>query len=94
VPKLFYVYILASFRRALYVGMTNDIRRRVHEHWRWKLTACSSRYRTRYLVYIEAFPTRKAAIARETEIKKWRREKKRRLIESVNPTWHDMTLGW
>jgi putative endonuclease len=92
-PRLYFVFILSSFRRALYVGVTNDIRRRPAQHCSGQSTH-SARYRTRDLVYFEAIDDATAAITREKQIKSWRREKKRRLIASMNPEWRDLSLGW
>ena len=93
-PKKFYVYIMASRSRTLYVGVTNDLERRVAEHKRGQLPGFTSRYRVSRLVYFEATENVESAIAREKEIKGWRREKKVALIESSNPTWEDLSAEW
>jgi len=93
-PKKFYVYIMASRSRTLYVGVTNDLERRVDEHKRGQLPGFTSRYRVSRLVYFEATENVESAIAREKEIKGWRREKKVALIESSNPTWEDLSAEW
>jgi putative endonuclease len=85
------VYILASIRRILYVGVTRDLESRVVAHRR----AISDRsftahYRCERLVYFEVFEDVRAAIAREKQIKSWRRSKKIALIESVNADWVDL----
>ena len=86
----FFVYIVASRSRALYVGFTNDIRRRTREHKEGLIEGFSRKYKCNRLVYYETFQYVNNAINREAEIKKWRRDKKVRLIQSVNPTWEDL----
>jgi putative endonuclease len=86
-----FVYILASASRTLYVGITNDLARRVQEHREGRPTAFTSKYNIGRLVYFEEYDGPIAAIAREKEVKRWRREKKIKLIESVNPNWTDLT---
>jgi putative endonuclease len=88
-----YVYILASTSRVLYVGVTNDIHRRVAEH-RAGLSSFSRRYRVRRLVYLEVIPGPRTAIAREKQIKKWTRARRVALIVSLNPRWLDFAKGW
>lgn len=87
--RLYCVYILASRSRNLYTGVTNDLQSRVLQH-RQGLSEFTARYRVFRLVYFEEFGDIRQAIAREKEIKGWRREKKIRLIESHNPTWTDL----
>jgi putative endonuclease len=93
--KQYYVYIMASFRQTLYVGVTNDLRRRVYQH---KTTADPASFTSRYnvdrLVHFEVFNDVKDAIAREKQIKSWRRSKKITLIEAENPRWKDLSLDW
>ncbi|HEX9951854.1 MAG TPA: GIY-YIG nuclease family protein [Rubricoccaceae bacterium] len=85
----FYVYLLASRSRALYVGVTNDVARRVAEH-RMGLSVHTARYHIDRLVRVEAYPTARDAIAREKQLKAWRREKKTALVATDNPTWRDL----
>jgi len=92
--KLYYVYILASKSRVIYVGMTGFLLSRVLSHRAGEGSLFTRKYRIRRLVYYEAFHSVAAAIARETEIKKWRREKKVALIENKNPTWEDLAAEW
>jgi len=84
------VYILASRSRNLYTGMGNNLERRMIEHRQVLVPGFTSRYRIFRLVYFELFGDVRDAIAREKEIKAWRRQKKIRLIESYNPTWTDL----
>lgn len=83
-PRTYYVYILASASRTLYVGVTNDIIRRVRVH-RARQCAFTCRYRIRRLVYLEATTDVRAAIAREKQLKAFRREKKTALVSASNP---------
>ena len=85
------VYILASpNRRAIYVGITSDMGRRLEEH-RQGQSEHTSRYNIINLVYLESHDTALLAIDREKQIKRWRREKKIALIESANPEWLDLS---
>ena len=86
----FYVYITTNPEKTvLYVGVTNDLRVRLYQHCenRGKSDSFAGKYYCYNLVYYEHFSHIDHAIAREKEIKKWRREKKVALIESVNPGW-------
>lgn len=85
------VYILASPNgRALYIGVTTDLGRRLEEHRRG-LSNHTAQYNISRLVFIEAHETAPDAIAREKQLKKWRREKKIALIDSANPEWLDLS---
>jgi putative endonuclease len=88
------VYILNSLTGTLYVGVTNDLERRVLEHKRKRGSGFTKRYRVNRLAYYEETDDIYAAIAREKEIKGWLRKKKIALIRSVNPTWEDLSEGW
>jgi putative endonuclease len=88
--KTYYIYILASRSGVLYVGVTNDLVRRVWEHWNDLVPGFTKRYQTHQLVYFEETDDALAAISREKHIKKWLREWKVRLIESTNPGWRDL----
>jgi putative endonuclease len=92
--KLYYVYILASRSRAIYVGMTGFLMARVLSHRAGEASLFTQKYRIHRLVYYEVFHSVAAAIARETEIKKWRREKKVALIVKKNPAWEDLAAEW
>ena len=92
--RSYFVYIMASRSRTLYVGVTNDIARRVHEHRTGLTGGFTSRYRVTRLVYVQRFSRIREAIAAEKEIKRWRRSKKTALIESQNPTWIDLSEAW
>ena len=90
----YYVYIVASKSRVLYTGVTNSIRRRVWEHKHDLFPGFSRKYRCHRLVYVEEFQYVDKAIAREKQIKGWRRQKKVALIEASNPTWEDLSESW
>jgi putative endonuclease len=92
--KLYYVYILASRSRAIYVGMTGFLMNRILGHRTGEGSEFTRKYRIHRLVHYEVFHSVAAAIARETEIKKWRREKKIALIIQKNPTWEDLAAEW
>jgi putative endonuclease len=80
--------------RTLYVGFTNNIRERVWQHKAGSVEGFMNRYNIDTLVYIESFSDAISGIAREKQIKRWRREKKLRLIQKENPDWHDLSDGW
>lgn len=92
----FYVYILASRRNGtLYVGMTDDLSRRVWEHQTGAFPGFTRKYAVKTLVWSEAHETRDSAFVRERQIKKWKRQWKLQLIEELNPEWKDLVeAGW
>lgn len=92
--KRYYVYILASKSRVLYVGVTGALMARVLQHKSGEFEGFTQRYKVDRLVYYEVFQYVNNAIARETEIKKWRREKKIVLFEVDNPKWEDLAADW
>jgi len=92
--KRYYVYIMASKGRVLYVGVTGFLKARVLQHKACEVSGFTKRYKVARLVYFEAFRYVNNAIARETEIKKWRRGKKVALIEATNSTWEDLAADW
>ena len=93
--KQSYVYMMGSAsRRALYTGVTARLRKRVFQHKNNLIEGFSSKYKCHRLVYFEQFVNIKDTIAREKEIKGWRREKKDKLVESKNPGWKDLAADW
>ena len=87
----YFVYILASKRNGtLYVGITNDVIRRVDEHKRDMIAGFTKKYAVHTLVFYETFENPTDAIAYEKRLKRWRREWKVKLIEDRNPTWRDL----
>ena len=84
----YYVYVLSNkYNNVIYVGVTNNLTRRVYEHKNKLVEGFTKKYNVDKLVYYEYTNSIEAAIKREKEIKKWRREKKNKLIESMNPEW-------
>ena len=94
VSRTYYVYILASRSRNLYTGVTNNLERRIAQHRSGLIPGFTKRYRIFRLVHYELFGDIRMAIAREKEIKKWRHQKKVRLIERENPRWEDLSAEW
>ena len=92
--RSYWVYILASRTCTLYVGVTNDLQRRVFEHKEGQTPGFTKRYGVNRLVYFEGFGDVTQAIAREKELKGWRRARKVDLVESMNPEWRDLSQGW
>ena len=92
--KTFYVYILSNLHRTLYTGVTNDILQRMLAHKQGTGSKFAKRYNINRLVYFEETDEAYAAIAREKQIKGWKRQKKLELIESINPDWKDLSSDW
>ena len=90
----YYVYIMANLHRTIYIGVTNNLDRRVLEHKQRSVPGFTAKYGLAELVFHETFSDIRDAIAREKEIKGWRRDKKVALIETMNPEWHDLSEGW
>ncbi len=94
VLKTYYVYLMASNSGTLYVGVTSSLKRRVYEHKTGAIAGFTSKYHVKKLVHVETFKTAEAAIRREKQIKSWRREKKVNLVDTENPAWDDLAVGW
>ncbi len=91
----YYVYIvISSSRRAMYIGITNNLERRMFEHKNSIFEGFTKDYNVHRLVYFERFSNVNTAIAREKQLKGWRRAKKNALVETTNPSWKDMSDGW
>ena len=88
--KEYYVYIMTNRSGTLYAGMTNDLKRRVHEHKEKLIPGFTKKYNISKLVWFDRTNDVRAAIAYEKKIKGWLREKKVALIESKNPEWKDL----
>jgi putative endonuclease len=88
--RTYYVYIVASISRVVYIGVTNNLVRRVHEHKQGLVAGFTKRYQVDRLVYFGETTDVRVAIEREKQLKTWRREKKLALIEVANPQWNDM----
>ena len=93
-PKIYYVYILASQSRVLYIGMTSTIEHGVYQHKTHGFEGFTSKYNVTSLVYFERYGDVMTAIRREKEMKVWRREEKIQPIASTNPKWKDLSYGW
>ena len=92
---MYWVYILTNWsHKVLYIGVTNHLLRRLEEHRQEVVDGFSKRYHTHTLVYFESTNDIRSAIAREKELKGWRREKKNALISAANPDWHDLSADW
>lgn len=90
----YYVYIMTNVRHTvLYTGVTNHLARRISEHKSHIIPGFTKRYNVDILIYYEYFTQIEDALAREKQIKRWRREKKIHLIESTNPTWEEIQFG-
>ena len=92
--RVYFTYIIASQSRTLYTGVTGNLRKRIYQH-KWKeFEGFTAKYNCDRLVWYEGHHEVAIAIARETEIKAWRREKKIALIEKMNPGWMDLSRDW
>ena len=90
--KSYYIYIMASQRNGtLYIGVTNDLHRRVYEHANGSVKGFTEKYSVKVLVYFEATESIETAIQREKQLKKWNRAWKLELIEKNNPEWKDLS---
>ena len=92
--RTYYVYIMANESRMLYTGVTNKLERRVAEHKGKQIDGFTKTYNLASLVYLEQTEDIRAAIAREKQIKGWLRRKKVAVIESMNPSWRDLSVEW
>jgi putative endonuclease len=92
--RTYYAYIVASRTHALYIGVTGDLERRIAQHRDGAYGGFTEAYHCNPLVWFERYTTPGAAIAREKQLKGWRREKKIELIRRENPTWVDLSEEW
>jgi putative endonuclease len=92
--RTFHVYIMTNVSGTLYTGVTNNIERRVYEPQNHVTAGFTAKYRISKLLYYEEHDSASTAIAREKQIKGWRRRRKIELIESVNPNWKDLAADW
>ena len=91
----YYVYILTNWNdNVMYIGVTNNLERRLFEHQNELIEGFTKTYHVHKLVYFEETSDVRAAIAREKQLKGWRREKKNELVEIMNPTWKDLSEDW
>lgn len=93
--KSYYVYILTNWNnKVMYIGVTNNLERRVYEHKNKLVEGFTQKYNVNKLVYFEETGDVLSALEREKEIKKWRREKKNNIVLGANPDWKDLSEGW
>jgi putative endonuclease len=92
--KEYYIYMLASRSRQLYVGMTSNLEQRVAQHKAKAIPGFTSRYNIDRLVWFESIGNAFDAVERERQLKNWRREKKEMLIEMDNAAWEDLAAEW
>ncbi len=91
--KRYHVYILTNYNNTtLYIGVTGDLARRLYEHKNGLIDGFTKKYHVNKLIYAEESSDIYAAINREKQLKKWRREKKVQLINSINPEWNELTV--
>ena len=89
----YFVYIVSNWNNnVIYIGVTNDLRRRISEHKNKAFKGFTQKYNTLKLIYYETYQDVNSAIQREKELKKWRREKKNELIAKENPEWEEIML--
>ena len=92
--RIYFTYIVASRSHTLYIGITGNLRKRIFDHkWR-EHPGFTERYNCDRLVWFESYGEVAKAIAREKQLKGWRREKKIALIEKTNPAWIDLSKDW
>ena len=90
---MYYVYILTNWcNEVMYIGVTNDLMRRVYEHKNKMIAGFTATYNVEKLVYYESFKSVVDAIKREKQLKKWSREKKNQLVERANSEWKELEL--
>jgi putative endonuclease len=91
---IYFTYIVASRSRTLYIGVTSDLHKRVFRH-KWKeYVGFTEAYNCDRLVWFEKYQEVRKAIAREKQLKGWRRSKKIGLVEKMNPAWVDLSRDW
>jgi predicted GIY-YIG superfamily endonuclease len=88
---MYYIYIMSNvYQTVFYIGMTNNLERRIAEHKSWEIHWFTQKYNITKLIYFEEWQSRNDAIAREKQLKWWTREKKSSLIKQMNPTMKDL----
>ncbi len=93
--KTYFVYAITNWNnQVLYIGVTNNLERRLYAHKNKLIAGYSATYNLNKLVYFESTNDVLSAISREKELNKWRREKKNNLINTLNPEWVDLSLDW
>jgi len=94
INKQYFVYIMTNRSGTLYIGLTNDIKKRIYQHKNKLINGFTKKYNIDRLLYFETFSDVYSAIAREKVIKGWVRKKKIELISEANPQWSDLSQGW
>jgi putative endonuclease len=92
--KTYYIYLLSNTSKMIYIGVTNNLERRVFEHKSKQREGFTKKYNLHQLVYYEETDDIGRALEREKQLKGWKRQKKVALIESKNPKWKDLSEGW
>lgn len=87
----YFIYILSSYSGVLYIGVTNNLQRRIYEHKQELIEGFSKKYKCNKLVYFEEYKYIKQAITREKQLKNWNRKKKEWLIKKLNPDFKDLS---
>jgi putative endonuclease len=92
--KHYFVYIMTNQKGTLYTGVTSDLERRIEEHKAGRIPGFTKKYKINRLVYFEETNDIRQALEREKQIKGWKRDRKKNLIEAVNPQWKDLSEDW
>ena len=92
--RIYHVYFMASDSGTLYVGVTGHLEGRVGQHKNGEVEGFTKKYKCYKLVYFEEYEDIEQAILREKQIKRWRRDKKEKLIKKINPGWTDIARDW
>jgi putative endonuclease len=92
--KTYYIYVLSNISKMIYIGVTNNLERRVFEHKSKRRDGFTKKYNLHRLVYYDETDDIGRAIEREKRLKGWTRQKKVALIESINPKWKDLSKDW
>ena len=90
----YFTYIVASRSHTLYIGVTGDLRKRAFEHKWQEHDGFTKKYNCDRLIWFESHQNIEGAIAREKQLKRWKRDKKVALIEKMNPAWIDLSKDW
>ena len=92
---MYYIYMVSNWNNSvLYIGVTNNLPRRLYEHKNHLVKGFTEKYNVHKLVYFETTGDVRVALEREKQLKKWTRAKKNALIENMNPLWKDLSLEW
>ena len=92
---MYFVYILTNWNnKVMYIGVTNDLERRLYEHKHQLADGFTEKYNVHKLVYFETTSDIHAALEREKQLKRWKRAKKNALVETMNPVWRDLSEDW